>query len=628
MDECTSLFDELDDSYSSLGSNAKSIESECSRLSKERDQLDEYANAIEHHLRFFDDLTSAERTVASSLPPDSHAKHIALCDAISKIEACASFVASNPSFSESGEYANKASSLRMKVLSSIKRSITVGFRNATSACSDTLQRTQSPMSEVQESETLHVAFRARVTDISPLCDSVAQHISTRSEYAQLARSISREYCDHRQQIVPHMLEMQMRHALHARGITSEQIASIVSLLRRFIVSEEATLRASVCSDALYNGMHAAISLKHGGSKTSPKNHPLQPLVSQMTSHAIAGTKSVLTSCSTSRDIAEAIELLKSHTEGEQPELVRDGINALVEHSIPVAASFLLREDVRSVDDAVTAISRAISCNLRDAVLVAVAQRAVMSCIQSLHSQYDQDAPPVALLHHLWLLRASLRRHASDIRCNKSQSQVDRMISQLGNANHYMAPPSSSSPQLHHHHQQQQQKSGSDGVVRSIMRFIRPKPSQSQQDHDHHGGVDGDVHYDDDEGNGVGNEGVDVLQTVQSEIRKARERCVESVTATSVGALLRLAPSGNDADLLRSAASEVNNAIERVLPHFRISMRDAMHSCDDREVERDVSVVLSSLEANVIEAVERVHQSDELPGVDGVKSKVAEALTMQ
>ena len=550
MDECTSLFDELDDSYSSLGSNAKSIESECSRLSKERDQLDEYANAIEHHLRFFDDLTSAERTVASSLPPDSHAKHIALCDAISKIEACASFVASNPSFSESGEY------------------------------------------------------------------------------AQLARSISREYCDHRQQIVPHMLEMQMRHALHARGITSEQIASIVSLLRRFIVSEEATLRASVCSDALYNGMHAAISLKHGGSKTSPKNHPLQPLVSQMTSHAIAGTKSVLTSCPTSRDIAEAIELLKSHTEGEQPELVRDGINALVEHSVPVAASFLLREDVRSVDDAVTAISRAISCNLRDAVLVAVAQRAVMSCIQSLHSQYDQDAPPVALLHHLWLLRASLRRHASDIRCNKSQSQVDRMISQLGNANHYMAPPSSSSPQLHHHHQQQQQKSGSDGVVRSIMRFIRPKPSQSQQDHDHHGGVDGDVHYDDDEGNGVGNEGVDVLQTVQSEIRKARERCVESVTATSVGALLRLAPSGNDADLLRSAASEVNNAIERVLPHFRISMRDAMHSCDDREVERDVSVVLSSLEANVIEAVERVHQSDELPGVDGVKSKVAEALTMQ
>lgn len=651
MDTCNALFDQLERAYGSLGSNARSIVNECNRLASERDRMEEYANSIRERLHFFDDAKSAETDIASSLPPKSMPKQHALQNALSRVEDCADFVDAHPSFAESSEYTQKTNNLRMKALASIKRLLTENFRNAAQACARVLaeryslqvherrfEEASDILSEAQESEAIHVTFRAHMAEVGILSDTVASRVGYRREYNQLARAIASSYCEHRSPVVVKPFRSQLLKYQQQAEEQHHQPRDLVhagcSLLARFLSQEHTTFVRSLGSENLFNAMRNAFASKREATaarETPCPDEPLEELASQLRSELVRVLSTCITKHMPFEKAASTLELLQSDVFASP--LTHAALAHLAKRANAAIALSLLQMQLQDPGAVVDALCKAKEALLPNDWFVAVAQNLVCDFMDGLLQRRTSEntsalCMAVTQLSKLWHLRARLHEDVGQDSLSCHNTDRVRQLQQeiLSEAKNQASSDGGFADGGNMVSRHDTTNGTSSGVLGSIVRFIQAHSVNVSADKQQDEQLGDKKGLDDDVTAAVARQGeeqgqacVDVLEDVQSRIRQARETLVVSATRECAHQLLSFAGGADEA---KAVVSELESTLEHRVAELVSNLEQAMHR--QKADALDVSEVLLAVKANLVEALGRAKSKDGtglLPEEEGFSTKL-------
>ncbi|UPR01228.1 Sec34 domain-containing protein [Chloropicon primus] len=211
IDDALAQYDNLKLEQLKVRSKTQSVQAQCKRLSREREQLEEFASAVKSKLDFFDELQRIGDQLNSRQQEGSAEDYI---DSLGKIDDCIAYLASNTQYVDSSSYLTKYRTLQHKALGSVRQFVCTAFSKATEEVQGAQERSKaeaeagnkaSSSSTGIESALLYVKFKAAVPDLQKIIGAIQVRLN-RQDYARLMHDIQRFYSEKRVEILSEAVE--------------------------------------------------------------------------------------------------------------------------------------------------------------------------------------------------------------------------------------------------------------------------------------------------------------------------------------------------------------------------------------------------------------------------------------
>lgn len=207
-DDALAQYDNLKLQQLNVRSKTQSVQAQCERLSREREQLEEFANAVKSKLEFFDEL----KRIGDQMGAQQHHQGSAedYVDSLGKIDDCVAYLSSNTQYLDAGSYLAKYRVLQNKALASVKQFVCSSFARAT----EEVQAAQSKPSAENESSSsatgietalLYVKFKAAVPDLRRVIGAIQGRLN-RQDYSRLMHDLQGFYGERRVEILSEAVE--------------------------------------------------------------------------------------------------------------------------------------------------------------------------------------------------------------------------------------------------------------------------------------------------------------------------------------------------------------------------------------------------------------------------------------
>ena len=224
------LFDLLVAENREVAQRSKALHTSCEQIVREKDQLEEFADALRAKLKFFDEFESVytqfNQIVSSSsvssttstggltkggseeiLDATPHASSDQqLLSLLRKLDDCKSFVATNPQYADSGAYMAKFRQLQAKAMGAVRSRVQQVLKSSLANVQASVQEalggsagSGGSLAEGAEVSLLYVRFRAAAEPgLKPLFREVESR-AHRPEYLRLLEECQSLYCQVREQ---------------------------------------------------------------------------------------------------------------------------------------------------------------------------------------------------------------------------------------------------------------------------------------------------------------------------------------------------------------------------------------------------------------------------------------------
>lgn len=214
-DSALAQYDNLRLQQLKVRQKTQSVQTTCERLSREREQLEEFATTISQKLEYFDELKRIGDQVQRPIGEPSSAEDY--IESLEKIDDCIAYLASNTQYLDSGTYLTKYRALQHKSLSSVRHFICAAFTKATEIVRSQSQQQATTTSGV-ELPFLSVNFKSAVPqDLHKVIAAIQLRLS-RQDYSRLMHDIQRFYGEKRVEILSEVVE---DHLVSCQGSNSE-----------------------------------------------------------------------------------------------------------------------------------------------------------------------------------------------------------------------------------------------------------------------------------------------------------------------------------------------------------------------------------------------------------------------
>jgi hypothetical protein len=209
IDDALRQYDNLKLQQLSVRSKTQSVQSTCERLSREREQLQEFANSVKSKLDFFDDLQRIGNQI--NLQQSGNAEDY--IESLGKIDDCIAYLASNTQYLDSASYLTKYRTLQHKALASVRHFVCTAFTKATEEVQSAQFRPtnnggptqQAAASSGMETALLYVKFKAAVPDLQKVIGAIQLRLN-RQDYSRLMHDIQSFYSERRIEILSESVE--------------------------------------------------------------------------------------------------------------------------------------------------------------------------------------------------------------------------------------------------------------------------------------------------------------------------------------------------------------------------------------------------------------------------------------
>ncbi|GAX72672.1 hypothetical protein CEUSTIGMA_g128.t1 [Chlamydomonas eustigma] len=207
------MFELLLSQHRELSQRSKSLYSSCEQIMKEKEQLEEFADALRAKLRFFDEFESvyAQFNQAQLSTSVDNEQFLSL---LKKLDDCKSYVATNPQYADSGTYMAKFRQLQSRAMGVVRSKVQAALKIASQQVQAAIAETAvsstgrvavsngAPLlAEGAEVSLLYVRFRAAA---EPSLKGLFREIDARSvrpEYLRLKEECQSLYCQARLQLI-------------------------------------------------------------------------------------------------------------------------------------------------------------------------------------------------------------------------------------------------------------------------------------------------------------------------------------------------------------------------------------------------------------------------------------------
>mmetsp|Transcript_3843 Transcript_3843/g.9758 ORF Transcript_3843/g.9758 Transcript_3843/m.9758 type:complete len:775 (+) Transcript_3843:95-2419(+) len=204
IDGAFKQFESLKMQQLNVRSKTATIQSTCDRLSKEGEQLEEFANQLKSKLSFFDDLHRLGNEI--SLEGGNRGSADGFIESMAKIDECVAYLQSNPQYADSAAYLTKFRSLQHKAMSSVKQFVSSAFAKATSEAQKA--RAGQGQGAAVEATLLYVKFKAAVPDIHKVIEAIQSRLSSQ-HYSRLMHDLQGYYAEKRIELLSDIVEEQL-----------------------------------------------------------------------------------------------------------------------------------------------------------------------------------------------------------------------------------------------------------------------------------------------------------------------------------------------------------------------------------------------------------------------------------
>ncbi len=255
IDDALQQYEHLKLQQLKVRAKTQSVQGTCERLAREREQLEEFAQAVKSKLRFFDELESianqiqlSEQALASAQLPSATSSSSGRAgaggltaedyiDSLGKIDDCISFLAQNSQYLESGAYLAKYRALQHKALSSVRQFVCAAFSKAAQEVIGAQQRAQQAKGAMAaggskaglETALLYVKFKAAVPDLQKVVGAIQMRLS-RQDYSRLMHEIQRFYSEKRIEVLGESVE---EHLLQYQG--ANELPMLIRLGSAYVI---------------------------------------------------------------------------------------------------------------------------------------------------------------------------------------------------------------------------------------------------------------------------------------------------------------------------------------------------------------------------------------------------------
>ena len=210
IDDALGQYDNLKLQQLSVRSKTQSVQSTCERLSREREQLQEFANSVKSKLDFFDDL----QRIGNQINTQQSGNAEDYIESLGKIDDCIAYLSSNTQYLDSAAYLTKYRTLQHKALASVRQFVCTAFSRATEEVQATQARPdnsahgnghQAAVSTGIETALLYVKFKAAVPDLQKVIGAIQLRLN-RQDYSRLMHDIQSFYSERRIEILSESVE--------------------------------------------------------------------------------------------------------------------------------------------------------------------------------------------------------------------------------------------------------------------------------------------------------------------------------------------------------------------------------------------------------------------------------------
>ena len=211
IDDALNQYDNLKLQQLKVRSKTQSVQSTCERLSREREQLQEFANSVKSKLDFFDEL----QRIGNQMSAQQGGSAEDYIESLGKIDDCIAYLASNTQYLDSAAYLTKYRTLQHKALTSVRQFVCTAFSKATEEVKAAQTRSSESSSNGQTTATssgtgietalLYVKFKAAVPDLQKVIGAIQMRLS-RQDYSRLMHDIQTFYSEKRIEILSENVE--------------------------------------------------------------------------------------------------------------------------------------------------------------------------------------------------------------------------------------------------------------------------------------------------------------------------------------------------------------------------------------------------------------------------------------
>ena len=205
VEEALTQFDQLKIEQYRVRTKTQSIQNTCERLSREREQLEEFANAVKSKLDFFDELHRLGKELSAD---GKHKSAEEVIDSLGRIDECIAYLSSNTQYADAGSYLTKFRSLQSKALSAVKLYVSQAFSRATEEVKKAQiegKAAEGSQATAVETTLLYVQFKASVPDLAKVVEAIQSRLS-RQDYSRLMHDMQAQYAEKRLDMLSDVVE--------------------------------------------------------------------------------------------------------------------------------------------------------------------------------------------------------------------------------------------------------------------------------------------------------------------------------------------------------------------------------------------------------------------------------------